>query len=412
MLLSQQPEDAGRAINHADDGSDLRTTDGHSRLATIIAICNTMLGSTLLSITWAWSQSGLLMGCALFCLVGVISFYTCTLIVKHGDGYSDLPEAAREFLGKWAETLAIMTSILVLIAAAIAYHLYMTDALMDIVSGIASFRNSSIPSSSWNPTIAALIIAAVVLPICCAPKMTLLVKFNSFGIFFVMLLLVFMAYEAGDRFAHHEDGPQVMFKPSFGELLGVISLAFFIHNCILSLLRPHPGSVPQKNFDVGMSYILASICYLVPGAVLSAAFAGTDVKQNLLNMFSATDGFAFAARASILLQLILVLPLLIYVIRVQFYSYFFRDHSPGFVRILLLTLVVITTTTLFAIFYPNVGTILRFAGAFAGLVYLYLLPIGIHVVRTRRKGGLSVPSTVFHGLLMLVGISGIVLQFV
>jgi len=69
-------------------------------------------------------------------------------------------------------------------------------------------------------------------------------------------------------------------------------------------------------------------------------------------------------------------------------------------------------TTSMAAFYPMVGTVLRFTGAICGLIYMYLLPVSIHLVAQYKQKKLTFLSVIFHTLLVLLGLSILILQFI
>lgn len=69
-------------------------------------------------------------------------------------------------------------------------------------------------------------------------------------------------------------------------------------------------------------------------------------------------------------------------------------------------------TTLFAIFYPHVGDILRFTGAFGGLAMIFLLPIGIHLKVIKRRREASKQVIVGHLGIVFVGFCFLLLQFI
>ena len=50
-------------------------------------------------------------------------------------------------------------------------------------------------------------------------------------------------------------------------------------------------------------------------------------------------------------------------------------------------------------------------GAFAGLVYVFLLPCGLYIKALHSKGGLTLPSLLLHGLIMSIGVANFVAQF-
>ena len=60
-----------------------KSEDGkQSSLTTILSTWNTMVGSSVLALPWAYSQSGFLLGLLLSFGGFMISYYTCALILK------------------------------------------------------------------------------------------------------------------------------------------------------------------------------------------------------------------------------------------------------------------------------------------------------------------------------------------
>jgi solute carrier family 38 (sodium-coupled neutral amino acid transporter), member 9 len=384
-----------------------------SGASVVFSIWNTMIGSTLLSIPWAWDNAGLFLGFIIFIVIASISTYTVILIVRHGRGHTDFSEVCVKHLGGWTRPFSLAVSLSVLLGAIIAYHIYMAYALRDAVSGGFEFAGGSAPSF-WNATVAAILIIFVLYPIACAPSMGGLIRFNSFGIFFVYFLLLFMIYES---IYHVAEAPSIhsavritMAGSSVGNLFGVLNLSFFIHSAILSMVA-RVGSEADKKRYVVFGYFYCALCYLIPGIIVGLAFSRADLPQNFLVYFSVTDVMAFIARLSLLLQLTTVYPLLQYIMRIQLLSLLGKGQMQFFVR-LGFHLIPCIITTLVTIFYPHVGVILGMTGAFCGFVYIYFLPISVHLIDGRKKGALTGPSIIFHGMLMTVGLACIVLQFV
>jgi len=129
-------------------------------------------------------------------------------------------------------------------------------------------------------------------------------------------------------------------------------------------------------------------------------------------MVQPRDLFAFSARISLLLQLCTVYPLVLLIIRTQVFGLLFRTTWPNIWYILLLNAVVMSITTCFAIYYPNVGDILRFTGAIGGFVLIFLVPIGIHLRMQKIKRTLGFKSWLLHGVLVVIGMVMLVLQFI
>ena len=327
------------------------------------------------------------MGIIVFILVGFISYYTCNLVVKHSlfkvryDASSeesnnntesinsespnynsiggesktqsfkigkvsytkktkrqiksifdikDFSQVCVEHLGKWSEILCILTSIVILVGASIAYHIFMKDCLVSIIDGIANIEydqsviypwENNGPPWYWNGIFASLIIVVVLYPITLFKNLNFLVKFNSFGIFFVLFLLVFIIYasiealvspfemsanvasvssltisalglfgsnsatppasSSQDSYNIADDvirkGDEVLvnhlklFDIHFSHLLAILSLSFFIHNVIGPILK-NQKSLKHTQRDTGVAFIVAGMIYAVPGILGAFAY--------------------------------------------------------------------------------------------------------------------------------------------
>jgi len=239
----------------------------------------------------------------------------------------DFSQVCVEYLGKWSEILCLLTSIVILIGASIAYHIFMKDCLMSIINGIADINyDSSIiypweqngPPWYWNGILASVIIVFILFPISLLKNLTFLVKFNSFGIFFVLFLIIFIIYACVEamvepfnfatagaslstlamsivsqtqqaapaptkdvlNYSIEDDiiqkGDQVLvnhltlFNSHFSHLLAILSLSFFIHNVIGPILK-NQRSLTHTKRDTAIAFLIAALIYAVPGML--GAFA-------------------------------------------------------------------------------------------------------------------------------------------
>jgi sodium-coupled neutral amino acid transporter 9 len=136
----------------------------------------------------------------------------------------------------------------------------------------------------------------------------------------------------------------------------------------------------KNNRDLGIAFGLVAATYVLVGAFGYTAYHGATIPQDFLNIFSHTNIPAIVARFALLFQLISVYPLLCMIVRsvpplsslyvhqpdlthcnrIQFFGLLFKSNYPGWLHVLIMNLVIAAVTTLMAMFYPNVGTILRF----------------------------------------------------
>ncbi|XP_027049136.1 sodium-coupled neutral amino acid transporter 9-like isoform X2 [Pocillopora damicornis] len=400
-----------------------------SSLVTIFSIWNTMMGTSLLSIPWAIDQAGFALAIILLVVMAGLCLYSCYLIIrcaeetaKQGD-VLEFSDICKKYLGKPGEFIAILFSVAANAGGAIVFwvlmssflfysgkyihetvhHAYSVPTSRNITNGSFSPGHlevlcpggHSASASSANRLITAdktsffkfwqlqhtvpLFLIAILFPLCSVKSPTFFTKFNSLGTLSVVYIVVFIITKASIWGIHmdfkHDSIP--MFKASFPALTGILTLAYFIHNCILSIMRNQEN--PKNNV--------------------------------LLDNLPAPDIMTFIARLFLLFQLTTVFPLIVYIIRVQLMLYFFNKIYPSFLHIFVLNLALIGACVLFAVVYPHVGNIIRYVGSLSGLAYNYSLPCIVHMLIQKQKGQLSWPSTVFHSCIVVFGVLNFLSQF-
>ncbi|XP_068728125.1 sodium-coupled neutral amino acid transporter 9 homolog isoform X4 [Montipora capricornis] len=364
-------------------------------LITIFSIWNTMMGTSLLSIPWAIQQAGFALGLILMILMAGICLYSCYLILKSAEDsteYSEILEFSdicKKYLGKPGEVIAVLFSLAAIAGTAIVYWVLMSNFLY--YSG-TYIRESvvhaySVPSWKNSSTVE--------------------------GTLSVLYILIFSITKASIWGIHMDFSTLPMFKTSFPALTGILTLAYFIHNCILSIMRNQEQ--PKNNArDLSIAYCLVALTYISVGFLFYMAFPRDKscIQQVLLDNLPAQDVMTFIARLFLLFQLTTVFPLIVYITRVQFLLYFFNKVYPSFLHVFVLNLVLVACCVLCAVFYPHVGNIIRYVGSLSGLAYNYSLPCIVYIMIQRRNGQLTIPSAVFHCFIVVLGVLNFFAQFV
>ncbi|KAK5971977.1 Transmembrane amino acid transporter protein [Trichostrongylus colubriformis] len=120
------------------------------------------------------------------------------------------------------------------------------------------------------------------------------------------------------------------FNWNFPALTGMLTLSFFIHNCIITLLRNQ--RYPENNVrDLSIGYGLVAFSYIFVGLTFYVTFPlpKSCIDDNLLNNFEEHDPLSAIARVLIFFQLLTILPLVAYFIRSQISCAIFKTPWPG-----------------------------------------------------------------------------------
>lgn len=441
------------------------TDEKQSSLVTIFSIWNTMMGTSLLSMPWAIDQAGFALALILMIVMAAICLYSCYLILKtaeestkHGE-ILEFSDICKKYLGKPGELIAVLFSLAAIAGAAVVFWVLMSNFLYNsgkfihnsidhaytIPSGNSSLLNTTVSPDNmevlcpiaghsaktgaanglvikdtssffkvWQQQYSVpFFLIAILFPLCSVKSPTFFTKFNSLGTLSVVYIIVFTITKASIWGVHVDFSGQIpMFKASFPALTGILTLAYFIHNCILSIVRNQEN--PKNNArDLSIAYCLVALTYIFVGLLFFISFPKDKscIQQVFLDNLPASDVMTFVARLFLLFQLTTVFPLVVYIIRVQFMLYFFNKIYPSFLHVFCLNFVLVMSSVLCAVLYPHVGNIIRYVGSLSGLAYNYSLPCIVHMIIQRKRGKLSLPSTVLHSVIIVIGVLNFMSQF-
>ncbi|XP_070154549.1 neutral amino acid transporter 9 isoform X2 [Polyergus mexicanus] len=426
-----------------------------SSLVTIFSIWNTILGSSLLTMPWGIGMAGFFPGIILNLLMSGLCLYTAyRLIIAHAyhDGGEDIEvvDLSRIYLGKWAEYIAKIFSIAVLLGATIAYWILMANFLYNSVNFIydnaASWPTHSAPENIshtevlcptkknqdnntvviYEKTFDALgpawdlrntvpgFLAILIFPLLNFNSTTFFTKFNSLGTVSIIYLVIFILIKStswGINMDQTEWATSWIIRPTFPALTGMLAMSFFIHNIIISIMKNNRNQ-NKNGRDLTIAYILVTLTYIIVGAVFFICFPlpKSCIEDNLLNNFQKWDGFTLGARIVLLFQLVTVYPLLAYMLRVQLLSSICKRVSNKSL-VLVINLILISICILFATFMPYIGTIVRYTGALSGFIYVFTLPNLLHLSILKKEKKLTVCSLLIHLSIPVIGIINLIAQF-
>ncbi|KAG7154503.1 Sodium-coupled neutral amino acid transporter 9-like [Homarus americanus] len=127
--------------------------------------------------------------------------------------------------------------------------------------------------------------------------------------------------------------------------------------------------------------------------------------KNFLDNFPPHDVVLAVVRGFLFFQILTVYPLLGFFIRNQLFTYFMGpSYEFKLWRVSILNVCLITLSVLVAILYPNIGFIIRWIGAISGLAYIFMLPCVTYLVALYSQDQLHWYQFVIHFGIILLGI--------
>ncbi|XP_028661236.1 sodium-coupled neutral amino acid transporter 9 isoform X1 [Erpetoichthys calabaricus] len=443
-------------------------------IVTIFAIWNTMMGTSILSMPWGIKQAGFTLGVITIVLMGLLTLYCCYRVLKSRSTISfidtsswEFPDVCKYYFGSFGKWSSLLFSMVSLIGAMIVYWVLMSNFLFNTGKFIYNyvhhinvtdldfgtngtervicpsydsdhFQNATLGlyytkdtnESSfltfekwWNKTdTVPFFLVILILPLLNFKSASFFARFTFLGTVSVVYLIILVTLKAAHlgfhldfHWLHSNRFFVAEFRMGLPQLTGVLTLAFFIHNCVITLLKNNKNQENNVR-DLSVAYLLVGLTYLYVGVLIFSAFPSPPlykdcIEPNFLDNFPSTDVLVFIARGCLLFQMTTVYPLLGYLVRVQLLGQIFKKHYPSFLHVLTLNIIVVGAGVLVAKFYPNIGSIIRYSGATCGLAYVFVFPSLIHIIALRRNGQLTWPSAVFHSFLIILGIANFFGQF-
>lgn len=345
-------------------------------------------------------------------LMATIDCYTAGLFVRHRKHYINVLDLAQEYLGWVGKTLAFVASFLVMTAAVMSYAVLMADSVYQAVNG---FRQLADPKSDapdvgiWSRNACCVGIFLLLFPICNLKSLTILLRINSLGVGSVLYLIGFVVIQCAQQFPPQQGVPMGFALMGTAKTAALFSLSFFSHSFVLEIVQNQAN--PENNQrDLIISYALTGICYALVGLFGCLAYGAHPLEEDFLAQFESTLIGALVARVFLVFQLFTVWPIVVYIIRLQTCQYIWGVDHAGYVRVGIINFIVCAAATSVSLWYPKIGEVLAYAGASCGLIYIFLLPIGVHLKRTyyTHEEGMDTtyfwPSFIFHTLLAIFGV--------
>uniref|UniRef100_A0A667G7I7 Neutral amino acid transporter 9 n=1 Tax=Lynx canadensis TaxID=61383 RepID=A0A667G7I7_LYNCA len=449
-------------------------TEGYGKntsLVTIFMIWNTMMGTSILSIPWGMKQAGFTTGMCVIMLMGILTLYCCYRVVKSRAMISSVdtttweyPDVCRYYFGSFGQWSSLLFSLVSLIGAMIVYWVLMSNFLFNTGKFIFNFihhindtdavlsTNDSNPvicpsaGSGGHPDNGSMIFYAndtglqqfekwwnksktvpfyligLLLPLLNFKSPSFFSKFNILGtvsVLYLIFLVTLKAIRLGIHLEFHWFMQTEYFVPEirfqFPQLTGVLTLAFFIHNCIITLLKNNKNQENNVR-DLSIAYMLVTLTYLYIGVLVFASFPSPPltkdcIEQNFLDNFPSSDILSFIARIFLLFQMMTVYPLLGYLARVQLLGHVFGDIYPSIFHVLILNLIIVGAGVIMACFYPNIGGIIRYSGAACGLAFVFIYPSLIYIISLHQEDRLTWPKLIFHVFIIILGLANLIVQF-
>ncbi|XP_045427508.1 sodium-coupled neutral amino acid transporter 9 isoform X2 [Pipistrellus kuhlii] len=272
----------------------------NSSLVTIFMIWNTMMGTSILSIPWGIKQAGFTTGVCIILLMGLLTLYCCYRVVRSratipsvDTAAWEFPDVCRHYFGAFGQWSSLLFSLVSLVGAMVVYWVLMSNFLFNTGKFMFNFihhindtdavlrTNDSNPvvcpsAGSGRPDNGSAVLSADAAGL---PQFEAWWdKSRTVPFYLVGLLLPLLSFRSPSFFARFN---VLEIRARFPQLTGVLTLAFFIHNCVITLLKSNKNQEHNVR-DLSIAYLLVTLTYLYIGVLVFAAFPSPPLSKDCI----------------------------------------------------------------------------------------------------------------------------------
>ena len=376
-----------------------------SSIQTIFSIWNTMIGSSIVSIPYNVYNAGIIPTVIIGLLYGFICYFTCSIVVKLGGKEEEFANVVYNYFNygfgkksaKVGKVLQITFNLMINTGATFVYFVIINQNLYPCLCLLLKAFNIDLNEEDLSPHFdkfslfyCALIVGLLVFPLTILKEMDFLVKFNSYGIYFVSSLLIFVIYngirtivkdnfhfEYKENVEGSKDRNLFLFGENIGILAGTLSLGLFCHSVILNLLKSN--KIQENNQrDLFWGYFCVTMTYIIIGIMGYIGFSGSDFssdfKDNWFQFYKSDNYFILVLRVLNVIQLISIFPILFFSVRKQLFMTFFESHLNKNISIISFSVILLVLCLIVLYFCHNIlGKLISFIGASTSLILIYTI---------------------------------------
>jgi len=110
-----------------------------SSMIVIFSVWKTMIGTAVVSLPWAFQQSGLMLGLLITFFSFMVSFYTCKLIVDASIHDKDYSLTLKKYYGQTGFYLGLLCPCALIVAAVVVFYVVMCQCMYPLILAIMTW---------------------------------------------------------------------------------------------------------------------------------------------------------------------------------------------------------------------------------------------------------------------------------
>ncbi|KAK7867405.1 hypothetical protein R5R35_003834 [Gryllus longicercus] len=378
---------------------------------------NSIIGSGVIGIPYAFQQAGFGMGLLLLFGVALITDYSLILMVRSGHlsgafSYQGLMQAA---FGKPGFVLLSILQFTYPFIAMVSYNVVVGDTITKVLTRMTGVEADSLLAR--REFVVALATIFITIPLCLYRDIAKLSKVSFLSLVFISFILVTIFIRMATLHDVVPSTPDAWQFANKGIIpaIGIMAFAFMCHHNTFLVYDSIENANQQQWNIVTHASVLTSCCVTVMFGIAGyATFTGYS-QGDLLENYCPYDDLMNISRAAFSITILLTYPIECFVTREVIENTFFssrenEEQSPTYQHVAI-TLTLVLTTYFISMTTDCLGVVLELNGVLAAVPLAYVLP-ALSYVKLEEGSLLSakkLPALLLGLFGMVVAILGLVM---
>ncbi|KAI4898486.1 hypothetical protein NFI96_020942 [Prochilodus magdalenae] len=411
----------------------------------IFNLSNAIMGSGILGLAYAMSNTGIILFLVLLVLIAILSSYSIHLLLKSAGvvGIRAYEQLGLRAFGQAGKIIAAIVITVHNIGAMSSYLFIVKIELPAVISGLMGQDNTDLHTTEWyiNGNYLIIIVSlGVILPLALMRQLGYLGYTSGFSLSCMVFFLISVIYKkfvtdcpvSGSNSTQTHinavyssdnntcEAELVTLTPQAAYTIPILAFAFVCHPEVLPIYTELRKPTKKRMQNVANISILAMfIMYLLTAIFGYLTFYG-NVGQELLASYKATDTLMLCVRLAVLVAVTLTVPVVLFPIRRAVLQLLFPEKPFHWGRHILIAVCLLILVNVLVIFVPDIRDIFGVIGAttapslifiLPGLFYLRIVPEEQEPVKSRPKI-MAIMFAALGFILMILSISSIIVEWV
>ncbi|TSN76594.1 Sodium-coupled neutral amino acid transporter 3 [Bagarius yarrelli] len=404
--LENIPEREEFLPNKTDGKKEAKFTDFVGKTSfgmSIFNLSNAIMGSGILGLAYAMSNTGIMLFVILIVLIAILSAYSIHLLLKSAGvvGIRAYEQLGYRAFGATGKVIAACVITIHNIGAMSSYLFIVKMELPAVIKGLLD-KETNDEWYVYGSNLIIIVSICVILPLALMRHLGYLGYTSGFSLscmFFFLIAVIYKKFVIACSSEHpsistntttmptfttthppadytHNDtckAELITLTPQAAYTIPILAFAFVCHPEVLPIYTELKNPSKKRMQNVANISILAMfIMYLLTAIFGYLTFYG-GVKDELLKNYSTNDTLMLCVRLAVLVAVTLTVPVVLFPIRRAVQQLLFPDKPFHWVRHIAIAVILLIFVNILVIFVPDIKEIFGVIAMFAALGFLFMV---------------------------------------